>query len=337
MRYSGERVTRNFRVGGKPLMIRAVKGFSPILYATNNAQPFILADGPLTLEGLALMRFTKGTAFTTLITAEGAPLALLNCRLFRGTPLAANLLIRSGSFVPLNDEDRVFPPLIALDPSSRCLMRNCLVASSQAVAIALRGEGREPIRADIENSFFAIRHVFAFRSVPGFRAELKASASAFVSEELLDFGNADVIERATVQWADCIFDFFQGVFVRLYRHGNGEWFRAVDWKEANTVYAGRGDFVRDRKGRRVTSEAEWNTLARLSTNSHITTDRRLFAGIVMRANPQVSASDANLDGLQTRFDPKLIGEGKPYDAFRTRPEHREWQEKVHRAVREWQR
>lgn len=336
VRYSGERVTRNFRSGGKPLTIRAAKGFTPILYATNNAQPFILADGPLTLEGLTLMRWAKSPAFTALITAEDVPVALLNCRIFRNAPFAANLLIRSGKFIPLTEDDRVFAPLITLDRGSKCFMRNCLVASSQAAGIALRGEAQEPIKAEIYNSIFAIRRVFALRSVPGFKAQIDATGSVFVSEELLDLGNAETIQSTTLNWTDCVFDLSQGAFVRLFRHSNGEWLRAVRWKESNVVYAGKPDFVMDRKGPRINSDAEWQALAGLPEDTHIITDRHLFAGVVMRANPQVSAADANLAGLKTSFDAKLVGEGKAYDDFRADPEYDLWQQKMRAAMREWQ-
>ncbi len=341
VRYSGERVVRNFRVGEKPLTIRAADGFTPILYATNNAQPFILADGPLILEGLAFMRRAKGVAFTALIGAEDVPVALVNCRLIRSSLAAADVLIKAGELIPLADEERIFPPLIALDPGSQCFLRNCLVVGSQATAVALRGETHAPIRADVENSLFAIRRVFALRSVPGFRAELHSSGSVFASEELLDLGNAELIQSATATWTDCVFDLSKGTFVRLYWHGKGEWLRNWNWMETNSVYAKPRDFIVDRKGYRVASETEWNNLMHLPANGHAVTPRQLFAGVVKRASPQINARDANAESLWAKgtapgFEAASIGEGKAYTSFRTRPEYRKWKDKVQAAVRAWQ-
>jgi hypothetical protein len=334
VRFSGERVIRNFRIGRKPITIRAANGFTPVLYATNNAQAFILADSPLTLEGLTLMRRVKGVAFTPLVAAENAPIALLNCRIFRSSPVPADTLIKAGRLLPLtNDAERVFPPLVVLDSGSRCLMRNCLVLGLSASAISFRGESGT--RAEMENNLFATHRVFLVRRNQGFRIELEAANNIFLSETLLDLGNTASIGNITARWTNCFFDLPEGAVVRVYRHGTGDWLRNLTWKESNTFYAGAVDFIADRVGRRI-YEATWSRLLQLSPSSHVLSDRHLFSGVVIRPAPQLHATDANTAGLSINVQPQHIGEGKSYLAFRADPEYRRWQAKVGSAVREWE-
>src|SRR5262249_28650228 len=75
-RFSGKQLIDSFRLGGKPLTIRAAKGFAPIMVATNNAQPMILVDAPLTLEGLTLWRRGPVANFAPLISVKKVPLHL---------------------------------------------------------------------------------------------------------------------------------------------------------------------------------------------------------------------------------------------------------------------
>jgi hypothetical protein len=341
-RFSGERVTSNFRVGGKPMTIRAATGFTPSFYATNNAHPLILADGPLTLEGLTLVRRVRGVAFTPLVEVQGVPVVMLNCRLFRGVPQAGgDTVIKTGRLVRVEDETRPSPPLIVLTPGSVCSMRNCLMLGSLGTAVALLGGTKESIRVEIENSLFAMHRIFALRSEPGFGAELDSSGSVFASEVLMELGNAEAIRNVTANWTDCALDLSQGTFLRLNDYGSGDWLRAVSWKETGTIYAGSGVFLADRKNRRVVSEPEWNLLMGLSTNSHAVTPHQVFAGIRARSSQQLNGRDVNAELLRQDSEAKLkfvsdwIGEGEPYARFRRQPDYRRWREHVNLAVQEW--
>jgi hypothetical protein len=220
-------------------------------------------------------------------------------------------------------------------------MRNCLMLGSLGTAIALLGGTQEPIQVEIENSLFTMHRVFALRSEPDFRAEVKSFGSVFASEALIDLGNAYPNQSITASWTDCVLDRSQGVLMRVNRYGKGEWLRTVTWAESNIIYTGNGDFLADRRSRRVPSEAEWNALMRLTTNSHVVTQGQAFAGIRARANRQLSASDVDADGLRQvtgaklRFDPAWIGEDAPYDRFRAQPEYRQWQQQTKARLHRW--
>ena len=310
VRFSGERVMPNFRTGGKPITIRATKGFRPLFYATNNAQAFILADGPLTLEGLTLMRRVKGIAFIPLIAAENTSIALLNCRIFRSLPVAADTLIKSGRLPALIENERIFPPLIVLDAGSQCVIRNCLVLGSHATGIAFRGQSPTAVR--IENSLFAIHRVFLLRGAQGFRTRLDAADTLFFADTLMDLGDTTLFENVTATWTNCVFDLPEGAVLRLVRHGTGAWQRNVTLDESNSTYVGPMDFITDRTGRRMPSK-----------NAVI--DHHLFSAVNIRPAIQVQGVDANIAGLRINFQPEHIGEGKFYEAFRSTREYRRWQ------------
>jgi Protein kinase domain len=315
VRFSGERVMPNFRTGRKPITIRAAGGFTPLFHATNNAQPFILADGPLTLEGLTLMRRAKGIPFTPLIAAENARVALLNCRLFRSLPVASDTLIKAGRLPVVPETERIFPPLILLDAKSECLLRNCLILGSHAAGMAFRGEHS---RAQIANSLFAIHRAFALRPGQGFQAGLNVTDTIFLSETLIDISDPALIKNLTAAWTNCFFDLPDGAVLRVMRHGNGNWLRNVNWHESNTVYAGPVDYVAERMERRVPLQT------RIATNHH------LFAVISIRSALLVHAADANIAGLKIDFRPEHVGEGKFYNAFRQTSGYERWQEEVRR-------
>jgi hypothetical protein len=317
VRFSGERVTRNFRTGLKRITIRAAKGFAPLFYATNNAQAFILANGALTLEGLTLMRRVKGIAFTPLIAAENAPIALLNCRIFRSLPIPADTLIKAGRLPSVPEAERIFPPLIVLESGSQCLMRNCLILGSHATGIALRGE--TPLRVQIDNTLFGIHRAFALRGNQGFRSELSAANSLFLAETLIDLGDAALFEHVTATWTNCFFDLPEGAILRPVRHGNGGWQRNFSWQETNAGYAGPVDFIADRVGRRI---APKNSVS----------DHHLFAAVNVRPALQVHAADASTAGLQINFQPQYVGEGRFYRNFRSTRGYDQWQS----DAREWQ-
>jgi hypothetical protein len=336
-RFSGERVTGDFRLGKKPVIIRAAKGFTPSLFATNNTHPFILADAPLTLEGLTLVRRSKGIPFTALIESQGAPVVLLNCRFIRGlSQTGGDSLIRAGQLIPVDDDKTPLPPLIVLAAGSVCSMKNCIMAGTYGTAVSMLG-GVQPVRLDIDNSLFAMHRAFLVRSEPGLKAEVNVSRSVCVCPTTMEFGNAGAVQGLTVNWIDSVLDASEGALVRVNQHRGGEWMKAVKWTETNTIYAGSGDFVRDRSGRRVSSEAEWNRLTNLTLNNHAMTKQQAFTEVRARSSLQLNATDVDVDGLrrstgvQFKFASDLIGEGRAYDVFRMRPEYRVWQEEA-RAI-----
>ena len=317
VRFSGERIISNFRTGRRPITIRAAKGFTPLFYATNNAQAFILANGPLTLEGLTLMRRVKGIAFIPLIAAENAPIALLNCRVFRSLPVPSDTLIRSGRLPPVAEAERIFPPLVVLDAGSRCLIRNCLILGSHATGVAFRGE--MPMSVEIDNSLFATHRTFSLRGAQGYRTHLSAENSLFLGETLIDLGDATLFKNVTATWTNCFFDLPDGAILRPVRHGTGEWQRNLSWREVHSTYAGPVDLIADRAGRRVSFTKP-------------VTDQHLFSAVNVRPALLVYGVDANTAGLQINFRPQHVGEGRFYESFRADPDYGRWQSKL----REWQ-
>ena len=342
-RFSGERVTGDFRLRGKAVTIRAAKGFTPSLYATNNTHPFILADGPLTLEGLILVRRSKGAAFTGLVEAQGAPVFLLNCRFVRGLPqTGGDMLIRAERLITIDETNRPAPPLIVMAPGSSCLMRNCLVVGMTGTALSML-DGAAPVRVRIENSLLATYRSFLLRPESSFEGRLDVSASVLACQVLMELGNAEAIQNATVNWKDSVIKVSQGTLLRLNRLGAAGWRHGVKWSETNVIYALEGDFIWDRRGRRVSTETEWNSLMGVTRHSHAWAKQRVFQDVRARTNHQLAGTDVNASGLREatgvslNFAGDITGEGRAYDAFRERPEYVEWRAKVRAISEAWAR
>jgi hypothetical protein len=346
IRLSGERLMDPFRIGGKPLTIRAAPGFTPILVATNNGQPMILVDAPLTLEGLTLWRRGPQPNFVPLISIEKAPLHLLNCRLIRSRFQGQNVLVWGRPRVVAVNEPQnipVYRAIIAFQHGSVGYLRNCVVAGTQASAIGLRASTNEPTRVEAENNLFMTDATFAMKPDPETRVDLRFAHNVLLTGALLDLDETGPAIGISATWDDCIVDRSGGALLRVNQAHEGATLLALDWKETNVVYAGEGGFAVNRRKRGPGSEAEWNDFMRLTTNSHRIIVPQVFPVTCVRSALQLNAIDLSASVMKSaiddgmKFAAQFIGEGKPYETFRKERGYDEWQNWVHARAIEWER
>lgn len=339
-RFEGPRPTTGFRVGEQALTVRAARGFSPVLVATNRFDPLILADGPLSLEGLTLVNAAEGAEGRLLILVENAPLHLLNCRLVRSASGGDDLLVRAGRRVPPDDDLRTYRPLVSLTAGSLLRLGNCLVLGVDATGIGLRG-GAEPIRIEIGNSLFVSHRTFALRPDAVATAEIDARESVFATGTLLDLWNAPAIGDLAVSLRDCVVDRTGGMLLRWNRGQGKTWLQALAWSETNTIYAGIGRFAADRRHREAEAEVPWHRDLVRSTDGHRVTGRGVFDHVLHRSVRRLEAVDVDLagagaaTGLEPRWNPLRIGEGEPYRRMRSDPAYWDWQRRVDGAAQAW--
>jgi hypothetical protein len=344
-RFSDEQLTDAFRVGGKPLTIRAAKGFAPILVATNNAQPLILVDAPLTLEGLTLWRRGPRVNFPALISVENAPLHLLNCRLIRSGHQGQEVVVWGKlRMAALNEASRLplMRALLGFEHGSAGYLRNCLVAGTHAAAIAIRSSTNQPTRIDAEHNLFFIDRAVSMRPEGEIRADVRFARNVLVTGALLDLDETEPFAGLTVALKDCLVDRTRGALMRVNQGHDGALLRALDWKETNVVYAGEGAYVISRRRRALESEADWNQYLRLPANSHRLIKPQAFAETCVRSCLTLSAADLDAEAMGSandgdgNFARGFIGEGKPYEAFRLVPAYREWQKQVRAEAQKWE-
>jgi hypothetical protein len=345
VRFSGERLMDPFQAGGKPLTIRAAPGFTPILVATNNGQPMILADAPMTLEGLTLWRRGPQVNFVPLISVENAPMHLINCRIIRSRFQGQNVLVWGKPRLAAMNEappPQLYRAMLAFQHGSSAYLRNCLVAGTQAAAIGLRASINQPTRIVSENSLFVSDRTIFMKPEGQPSVELKFTRSAFVTGALLDLDETGPVTGIAATWVDCVVDRARGALVRVNQSYDGTLLRGLEWNETNVVYAGQGAFVISRSRRQLDSEVEWNELLRLGANSHRILGRQLFPDTTVRSSLRLSAADLDQETLGaadfgvTRFNPSLIGEGEAYEKFRRSSDYRAWRKRVRIAEIDWE-
>lgn len=334
VQFNGERLTEGFRIEGKSLTIRAARNYSPTLVATNDGQVLILTTTNLTLEGLSLVRRSNRVVFPPLVAAEGCSVSLLNCRVIRTLAQGDNPVIRGGKLIPTEEGARTHRPLILLTGGGRVRLRNSILVAGQGSAIGIWGAPKSPFQVEIENSLFAIHRLVAMRPETGTRLEISAARSLFATMVMLDLDDALAFDRVRTRWENCLFDRSGGVLIRLDQFESINWPRSMEWIEENVVYAGEGAYLADRRDRRITSEAEWNALLKLSPAHRRFTTRELFNGPRLRSGQRLAASDLNREHFHPEatngiaFGPEFLGEGEAFDRFRQSRGYREWQEQV---------
>ncbi len=345
-RFSNEQVIDSFRIGGKPLTIRAAPGFTPILVATNNAQPFILADAPLMLEGLTLWRRTPRVNNTALISVEKAPLFLLNCRIARSRFQGQDVLVWGKlRTVALNEAQpqQLFRALIAFQHGSEGFIENCVFSGTQGTAIGLRASTNEPTRVTAENNLVVMDRTVFMRPEPVTSVELRFARNVIVTGGLLELDETDPVQGLSLTLEDCVIDRGGGALLRVNQGHGGELVANLQWRETNVLYAGAGSYVINRRRRQLEAESQWNDWVQLDAAAHRIVDRQVFSETTVRSALTLNASDLNVATLRQllgdRFDftPQLIGEGNAYEAFRRERNYREWQERVRDRVKNWER
>jgi hypothetical protein len=342
VRFSGEQLVSLFRTGGRPLTIRAAKGFAPILVAKNNAQPIILVDAPLTLEGLTLCRRGPRPNFAPLVSVESAPLHLLNCRILR-VQLQAPIILAQGRF-------RLSPAtglsstraLLAFQHGSVGHLRNCVIAGTQASAIGLRGSTNQPTRIEADHNLFVVERTFTMKPEPATKVALRSVRNVLVTGGLLELDESGPLSGLTVQWESSFLERSPGGFLRVNQSHEGALMRRLDWRETNVVYGGQGVLAVSREGRQLASEARWSEMLELGSDSHRLTDRQAFPATCFRSTLTVSAADLDTEVLRdvlgdtVKTQPEHIGDGEPYFRFRRTDGYRQWQRDVAASAREWE-
>jgi hypothetical protein len=341
-RFSGEQQMDPFQIGGKPLTIRAAEGFRPVFVATNNAQPMILADAPLILEGLTLWRRTPRASFAVLISVEDAPLHLLNCRLIRSRFQGQDVVVYGRLRQLPPGDPPLYRALLGLQHGSVGHLRNCLVIGSQAAAIHIRASTNQPTRVQVENSLFAIDRTISMRPEPETRIDLQFARSILLTSGLLDLDETGPVRGISIGLSDCLVDRTQGALVRVNQAHDGDLLRALVWKETNVVYAGHGAFVVNRRRRALDSEALWNEFIDATTNSHRMVARQVLPETLVRSSLRLGAADLDMETLreagfnEASFHPASIGEGEPYENFRRTSDYHLWRKQVSAVVRQWE-
>jgi hypothetical protein len=232
--------------------------------------------------------------------------------------------------------------LLAFQHGSSGHLQNCLVAGVQAAAIGLRASTNQPARVATENSLFAINRAVFLKPEGHTRVELRFARSVFVTDALLDLDDTGPMNGIAVTLEDCVVDRARGALVRVNQIPESGLFRALDWRETNVVYAGRGSFVVNRSRLALNIEAQWNDWMRLTSNSHRLVYLPVFPETLVRSSLRLTATDADLAGLhrghegRREIDPMFIGEGQPYDRYRRTADYRVWQEQTRATIREWQ-
>jgi hypothetical protein len=343
VRFSGEQLTTPIRTGGRPLTIRAAVGFSPILVAKNSAQPLMLADAPLTLEGLTLCRRGPRPNTAPVILVESVPLHLLNCRILR-VQMQLPILLTQGRF-------RTSPPtglsstrpLLAFQPGSIGTLRNCVIAGSQAAAVGVRGSTNQPTHIEAEHNLFVVERAFTMKPELLTKVTLKSLRSVFVTGGLLELDESGPPRGVTLHWESCFLERTSAGFLRINQPHEGALIRSLDWRETNVVYGGPGGVLAvSRDGRQLASETRWSERLELGSQSHRFTERQAFPTTCVRATLAVSAADLDEEilreemGQSFQFESALIGDGDPYSRFRKTEEYRQWQSKTRSSVRQWE-
>ena len=343
VRFSGERQMDPFQVGGKPLTIRAAEGFRPIFVATNNAQPMILADAPLALEGLTLWRRGSRANFATLISVEDAPLHLLHCRLIRSRFQGQDVLVYGRLRRLPPGDPPLYRALLGFQHGSAGYLRNCLVVGSQASAIQIRASTNQPTRVQTENTLFAIDNVISIRPETETSIALRFSQNVLLTGGLLDLDEAGPVQGISLALEDCLVDRTQGALIRVNQAHDGDLLRALDWRETNVVYAGQGAFVLNRRRRALDTEEDWNERLKLGAGSHLLMNRQVFPETLVRSSLRLSATDLNIDALarnnggRFNFAPQFVGEGEAYENFRRSVDYRAWRKQVRDAATNWEK
>ena len=344
-RFSTEQLIDSFRIGGKPLTIRAVPGFTPILVATNNAQPMILADAPLALEGLTLWRRSPRINSAALVSVERVPLFLLNCRIARSRFQGQDILVWGKlRAVAMNEpqQQQFHRVLLAFQQGSDGTIQNCVVAGSQATAIGLRAFTNEPTRVSAENNLFVTDRTVFMRPDPITSAQLHFARSAIVTAGLLELDETEPVQGLALSFDDCVIDRTGGALLRVNQGHAGELASALIWRETNVLYAGEGSYVANRRRRQVDVETSWNQKLGLAPGSHRLVGRQIFPETTVRSALTLSANDLNTDALAQRkaggfgFAAELVGAGKAYDAFRRTSLYDDWRSAVRARTADWE-
>jgi hypothetical protein len=345
-RFTDEQLVDSFRIGGKPLTIRAATGYRPILVATNNGQPFILVDAPLTLEGLTVWRRSPRPNFAPLISVEKAPLHLLNCRIIRSRFRGQDILVWGRLRTLALNETQPLPfyrAMLAFQHGSVGFLCNCVIAGTQASACGVRASTNQPTHVAAQNNLFVTDRTFSMRPEWKTRVDVQFARNILVTGALLDLDEPGPVTGIATTWEDCLVDRKEGALVRVNQSHNGALLRGLEWKETNVVYAGPGAFAVNRRGGQLNSEAAWNDLMRLTAQSHRLLDQQAFPPTCVRSALTLNAADlesrvvgAGSDG-PPGFAPQFIGEGKPYVAFRKDATYREWQKKVRASISDWEK
>jgi len=344
-RFSNEQLIDSFHTAGKPLTIRAAKGFTPILIATNSAQPFILADAPLTLEGLTLWRRTPRVNNTPLISIEKAPLHLLNCRIARSRFQSQDILVwgrlRSAAMNEAQPQ-QFYRALIAFQHGSEGFIRNCVFAGTQGTAIGLRASTNEPTRVTAENNLFALDRTVFMRPETVTSAELRFARCVILTAGLLELDETEPVRGLSLSFDDCIIDRGGGALLRVNQGHGGELAANLQWRETNVLYAGSGAYVMNRRRRQLESESQWSEWVRLEASSHRILERQIFSETTVRSALTLNANDLNIGTLtqvmggRFGFAGEIVGEGRPFEQFRESADYGRWRRQVEDAMRAWE-
>src|SRR5262249_41433317 len=152
---------------------------------------------------------------------------------------------------------------------------------------------------EVETSLFVTDRTVLMKPDAETSVGLRFARTVLVTGALLDLDETGPIKGIATSWEHCIVDRTGGALLRLNQAHGGTLLRALEWKETDVVYAGRGTFAINRRQRSLDSETDWNEFLGLTTNSHQLIDRQVFPETCVRSSLTLSATDLDAQVIRT--------------------------------------
>jgi tRNA A-37 threonylcarbamoyl transferase component Bud32 len=342
IRGNGPFVTKPVVIAGTPLIIRAGRGFEPVIQLEKDEQkaglPLLKTDAALTLEGLELRREFEGLPVfpeRTLLVSWGAPLNLSHCRFVTGDYVWA---VHSSESSRLEVRDCLFAGgslywAPAMD--GRLLVHNCLIACRFDGVIVEQSEnvaGRASVRFT-RNTIYASG---PFRLINGIPAEAPAtkpgSSTIWETAQNLFDGNS-LFAVATTGIAD-----LNTALATL-----PDW---LSWRDSRNLYSIRGNYVNvwpdpfdEQILPAVQGLSEWLAVWKANDTGSIEGQPRYrslrLTGHDLEPPLELREADFRLhssspgyragpDGKNLGADIDLVGPGEAYERWKKTPEHQQW-------------
>lgn len=184
---------------GKPLTIRAAKGFRPLLYLPSAGWPAIgIVESPFAMEGFILSHTYKGLHSGRLLLGKGAPLKFVRCRFLR-PPRPPEEMVTTGH------------ALLAIQDSPGIEMQNCEIYApgSPLIGVVATRSGVEST-VKLQNSILWGTPVWCDDKPPD-RLNIIAERCELVTNLSVQMKEALPAEKLSLQFHRCLIQSFGNV------------------------------------------------------------------------------------------------------------------------------